>query len=133
MKPSIWEKRKEKKGKKRKKEKKKKGKKRERKKERKRKKKRKRKRRSAQIAPLANLNDFSPVSGKRTERRSLGPSLSNYLIWLFEIGSIIFWEVGVVILRTLNMALILTSKRNIRNIRNLRPPTLVPQTQSACG
>ena len=55
-------KRKEKKGKKKKKGKK--EKKRERKKERKRKKKRKRKRRSAQIAPLANLNDFSPVSGK---------------------------------------------------------------------
>ena len=35
----------------------------------------------------------------------------------FEIWFFVLWEVGVVILRSVNMTLILTSKRNIRNMR----------------
>ena len=38
----------------------------------------------------------------------------------FESWFFVLWEVGVVILRSVNMTLILTSKRNIRNIRNNR-------------
>ncbi len=36
---------------------------------------------------------------------------------LLKFGSIVFWEVGVVILRSVNMTLILTPNRNIRNIK----------------
>jgi hypothetical protein len=46
---------------------------------------------------------------------------------LLKFGSIVFWEVGVV-MGTLNMTLILTSKRNIQNIRNRStsiPPTAI--------
>ena len=37
----------------------------------------------------------------------------------FEIWFFVLWEVGVVILRSVNMTLILTSKRNIRNMRRV--------------